>query len=463
MRTNVTFPIGNIALLDKIDLQYNFFGSLFGGIATKAKNLEKSAKLFVCNRLGKSTSIHRIKSVYPEEMFQQLGFSKDPAERSLYRDLERIGNNFVFILENYQNLIKKHNLVSNNQFMDFSSTYFEGNKAELGAKGYSRDSRPGKNQVVFGIGTGINSIPSALTIHTGNLPDSKHFKFMLNTSKKILEEGSMLIFDCGANTKQNKKKILEAKFNYLTLKPKKVSSYRQYTKLFNEQDKQRIEMNNRAYECVKAVEEGETKYIFFSQALKEKQLEKKEKKFQKAIEAGDSKLKKVKKHKPLAEYPSREGIIVATGSVQKTLAEIPNPYINGLEGFFILESSVNEDPEKMLKLYKDKDKAEKLIRNMKEGTDLRPIQHWSTPAILGYILVVFLTNCLINLTLNLAPKPLVRNTKLLKKYLNNLTLTVVYPPEGFRFHILANVSEEILSVLGDFIYKYEDKTLKLRW
>jgi len=57
----------------------------------------------------------------------------------------------------------------------------------------------------------------------------------------------------------------------------------------------------------------------------------------------------------------------------------------------------------------------------------------------------------------------VKNLKLLKKYLNNLTLTVVYPKNRFRFRVLANVSPEILVILGDFIYKYEDKSLDLRW
>jgi len=57
----------------------------------------------------------------------------------------------------------------------------------------------------------------------------------------------------------------------------------------------------------------------------------------------------------------------------------------------------------------------------------------------------------------------VKNVKLLKKYLMKLTVTVVYPPNGFRFHILANISPEILSILGNFIDKYRDKTLPLRW
>ena len=143
--------------------------------------------------------------------------------------------------------------------------------------------------------------------------------------------------------------------------------------------------------------------------------------------------------------------------------EIKNPFITGLEGYFILESSVDDNPAKILKLYKDKDKAEKLIRNMKEGTELRPIRHWSTNAIIGYLFIVFLTNCLINLTHFLAKLPVVKNLKLLKKFLNNLTLTIVYPKNKFRFQVLSNISEEILAILGDFVHKYEDKSLDLRW
>lgn len=151
------------------------------------------------------------------------------------------------------------------------------------------------------------------------------------------------------------------------------------------------------------------------------------------------------------------------GSLQTTLDAIENPRINGLEGFFILESSLDIEPESALALYKDKDKAEKLFRNIKEGTELRPMRHWSKDAIIGYILVIFLTNFLVNLTLLRAPNPVVKNTKLLKKYLSKLTLVVIYPPSGFKFSVLANICPEIMSILGDFIEKYRDKSLPMRW
>ena len=130
---------------------------------------------------------------------------------------------------------------------------------------------------------------------------------------------------------------------------------------------------------------------------------------------------------------------------------------------FILESSLDDEPEKVLILYKDRDKSEKLIRDMKEGAELRPIRHWSKWAIIGYLVIIFLTNCIINLSLFLAEKPVVKNVKLLKKFLNNLTLTIVYPKNRFRFSVLANESKETRSVLGDWLDKYRDKSLELRW
>lgn len=463
MRKNITFAIGNVVLIDKINAKFDFFEQVFKGISTRAKNVKESAKLFIYNRLGKCVSINRITSVYPVELFEHLDFRKVPKNRTFYRDLERIGKYHKVILANYQTLLNDNKLASEKQFADFSSSYFEGSKSELGGLGYSRDNQPGKKQVNFGISTGMNGIPSALTIQKGNVQDKKHMKFMLNTVKKVLSKKSLLIFDCGGNTKANKEKILNLEFNYLTLKAKNKATYQKYLKLFRQDEKHTFSFNKRKYECVKLVEGKETKYIIFCEELKKDQVRKREKKFEKELKKNDSKLRKTKKGKVLDAYLSREGYILTKGSIQKILGEVKNPFITGLEGFFVLESSVNESPEKILRTYKDKDRAEKLIRDMKEGTELRPIRHWSKLAVIGYLLIVFLTNCIINLSLFLSKNSIVKNVKLLKKYLNNLTLTIVYPKNRFRFTILSNISEEIQVILGDSIKKYEDKSLDLRW
>jgi len=463
MKTNVTFSIGNVAIIDKVNEKFQLFNKLFDNLGTKAKNIKNSAKLFSYNRLGDCVSISQLTSVYPEELFKRLGFKEMPAERSLYRDLDRIGERVPFLHGRYQEIIKKNHLASEKQFLDFSSSYFEGHKSKLGELGYSRDHEPGKEQLTFGVSTGINNIPSALTIQKGNVQDKKHMKFMLKMVKHLLKDDSMLIFDCGGNTEPNKKRIRKLNYHYLTLKPKKKKTYKKYIEIYQNSPKKTIVINGIKYKCVKVVESAEVQYIFYSNELAKDQKKKRDKKFERELEKNNSKLAKVKKGKLLGTYISNEGYILAKGSIQKTLDEIPNPFITGLEGYFILESSVDDEPEKMLRLYKDKDKAEKLIRNMKEGTELRPIRHWSTTAIIGYLFIIFLTNCLINLTHFLAKLPFVKNVKLLKKFLNNLTLTVVYPKNRFRFTVLSNISPEIKMILGDFAYKYEDKSLDLRW
>lgn len=467
MRENVTFPVGNVSLFEKVDKHYDFSNALFGKIGGKAKDFAKYTKILICNKMSHSVSVHQIPKVYPKDAFELMGLTDTPSERKLYRTVESLGDKHQFVLTRYQELLRDHNLISDKQFIDFSNSGIEGNNSDLCQFGFPKDHRRNKRQINFGICTGINEIPTALTIQKGNVNDKSHFKAMLNVSEKILPEGSLLIFDCGGNTKKNKDAVLATGHHYLTLKPKKKTVYKKFIKIFKDKKKKgscpEIELNGTKYECCKSKSGNEINYIFFSEEMEKNMIVMRKASFEKELLKNEKKLKKVKKHKNLGSFATKEGHIILQGKLQKTLDTIPNPKITGLEGYFILESSVDTEPEKMLALYKDKDKAEKFIRGLKEGLEIKPIRHWSTNAIIGYILLTFLTNFMINLTLHFAKKPQVRNVKLLKKYMNNLTVTVIYPPNGFKFRVLSNVSKEILSVLEDFTRIYEDKSLKLRW
>lgn len=461
MKTNTAVSIGNLALIEKVDGEIQLFARLFRNIGGKAKNLIPSTKLFFYNRLSDCFSINRLRSGYQSELFDLLKFSKSPSDRTFYRDLVRIGKNQTFILNNYQTIVSEENLVADKQFIDFSSSYFEGKGGELGAYGYSRDHEPGKKQLTFGISTGINGIPTALTIQKGNVQDKAHFRFMLKTSEAVLKENSLLIFDTGGNTKENKRLIREKKLHYLTLKSKKVGPYRKAIEQYKSGTKITFSINEVEYSCVKISSQGETNYIFFCEKLKREQLALKERNFKRMLEKNKPILKKTKTGKIIDELITEEGIVTTKGTLQQTLAQMENPKINGLEGFFILESSLDIEPERALALYKDKDKAEKFFRSIKEGTELRPMRHWSKDAIIGYILVIFLTNFIINLTLLRAPNTVVKNVKLLKKYLSKLTLTIISPEDRGKTRVVANISSEIESFLGDFWKKYLEKTTLL--
>lgn len=456
MRNNISYNIGFLILVDKVDKQYNLFESVFGQLKGKAKHFIQSAKMFINNRLDKCVSVSNLTEIYPTEWFEQLGFNESPKERTTYRDLERIGIRYKFIVEKTQQLLKRYGLMDKIQFVDFSSEYFEGDKAELGALGYSRDNQPGKKQIVFGISTGMNGIPSGLTIQKGNVQDKEHMQIMLKLVKIVLEVGSLVIFDCGGNTKDNKAEIISSKLNYLTLKPRHRETYKKYIEIYKSSKKEIFYINNVKYKCVKVIDEN-VKYIFHSKSLYKKLRKNRSKKYLRDLLKGDKLLVKIKKGRSIGEHISRDGNILLRGEIQKTLSDIKNPYITNLEGFFILESSVNEDSYKMLKLYKNKDYAEKLIRNMKEGTELRPINHISKEAIIGYMVVVFLANLIVQLSHLSSNGNVDKNLKLLKKSLNRLTVTMIYDKSVLKFSVLSNISEEIREILGDSLKNFGEK------
>jgi len=461
MRTNVAFPIGAVALIDKADAQTGFFRAVFDGLGGRARDFIPCVKLLMANKLEESVAIHRILDFTPQEKLSMLGFTKQTSDRTLNRTLERIGEKRLFVLDNYQRWVKDNGLVDNTQNIDFSSSYFEGNDCKLAKLGYSRDHQPGKLQLTYGISLGANGMPTAMTIQKGNENDRKHMGKMLRLSAKILVPGSLLVFDCGGNTRENKRKILRLGFNYLTLRGKKVGPYKEAIAFFRSAPQAQIERNGVVCHCAKREKDGEFQYVFFSQKLADDQLAKKGRKFEKDLKKGVGLEKKVRAGKELCRHVYEEGWIIAEGKLQKSLGKVANPHINGIEGFFILESSLDSEPSEVLRLYREKDCVEKFIRDLKEGAEMRPIRHWSKNAVIGYLLIVFLTNALANLTHFLAGSSAVKNLKLLKKYLNNLTVAVIYPKNWFRMAVISNFSAEMRALFGDFIRKYGEIELQM--
>jgi transposase len=171
--------------------------------------------------------------------------------------------------------------------VDFSSSYFEGKKCGLARLGYSRDHEPGKPQLIYGISIGANTIPTALTIQKGNVNDRKHMKSMLRLCSKILAPESLLVFDCGGNTKENKKKIRKFGFNYPTLRGKKVGPYKEAAAFFKSADLVRVERDGVVCLCAKREKDGEFQYVFYSEKLSCDQLAKKKRKFERELKKGE--------------------------------------------------------------------------------------------------------------------------------------------------------------------------------
>ena len=459
---NTAFSIGAIALIDKVNKDHNLFNYLFDGLDSKQKQFVQLVKLLIHNKLNKDVSEHQILNVYPKELWEYLGFNKQPKERTIYRSLESIGKNINIVNAKVLNFLKENKLLDKIQHIDWSSVFFQGKKADLAKYGYSRDHRPDKKQVAFGVTIGNNNISSIITIQKGNVVDKIHLKRTLKIIAKVFEKNTLLVFDCGANTKENRTKIKKMDFNYLSLKQKKKTAYKKYIKIFKNEKKTTVIIKNQKYTCVKVKDKENTKYIFFSKKRKKELIKGRNKRFIKELEKNKKILTKVKKGKEIKKIYTDEGYIILEGTLQKIFGKMKNPKISGIEGFFILESSLDEEPTQILKTYKNRDKTEKIIKAMKDGLGLRPIRHTNKNAIAGKILITYLANLVICLTLKKAAEPLknkLLDIKLLKKIVNCLTLTRIYQKVGLRIIVLSNITPNIKLIFGGFIKKYEDKSI----
>ena len=101
MKTNTAVSIGSVALIEKVNAEYQFFSRIFNGIGGKAKNLIPSTKLFMYNRLSECFTTNNLLTGYSRELFELLKFNGQPSERTLYRNITRLEKKHQFILEQY--------------------------------------------------------------------------------------------------------------------------------------------------------------------------------------------------------------------------------------------------------------------------------------------------------------------------------------------------------------------------
>jgi hypothetical protein len=98
--------------------------------------------------------------------------------------------------------------------------------------------------------------------------------------------------------------------------------------------------------------------------------------------------------------------------------------------------------------------AEKFIRDLNEGAEMRPVRHGSKHAVIGFVLIVFLTKVLVSLIQFFRKNPIVKNLNVLKNFFTDLTLTIVYPKFSFGVRFISNFLPELHPLFGDFIKKY---------
>lgn len=195
------------------------FIDIFGKHKTRGININNLLPALISYKLTDNFSIKKahewINQLEVLEEFTLDSFS----ERTLYRVLDIIGSNREEIICDLQNvLFSRYDFEHTNINMDWTSIVLHGSEASLGKYGYSRDHRPDKKQITVGV-TELSdpiNIPIGMTIEPGNLNDQSHFKKTYQQSNSCLREGSLVIFDKGANSVTNTQMIRADNLQYIT-------------------------------------------------------------------------------------------------------------------------------------------------------------------------------------------------------------------------------------------------------
>jgi transposase len=198
---------------------------------------------------------------------------KEFEERTLFRTLEIVGKNREEIIADIQDcLFQSYDFEHTDINLDWTSLIIYGDKSKLGKYGYIRDHRPDKKQITIGVSklTDPITVPIGLTVKKGNVHDSKHFVDTYRQVRSKLKQGSCIVIDKGAHSKENTNLILADNMKYLTAKKLNKSDDKRI-KSFDKSKAELIDAEKGIY-GIKFVKPSSIDYFFFSETLQKEQL-----------------------------------------------------------------------------------------------------------------------------------------------------------------------------------------------
>jgi transposase len=445
---NITFPIGTVIAVKKYSQKLDF-DSIFSRFKKRGIDLVKLVEALVTYRLTENQSICRASAwINRPDALEQLSLTEFE-ERTLFRALEIIGDDYEMIILLLQKAIfSQYEFPHTDLNMDWTSFVLWGEKAELGKHGYSRGHRPDKKQITVGISQlrAPMNIPIGLTIQPGNVNDQKHFKSTFSQVCPVLKEGSMIVFDKGAQSKDNLDIVLAHKMKYLSAKKLNLSDDKRI-KTFVKSFDNCIDQEKGVYgEIIEYP--SRTDYFFFSEQLQRDQIEAKlrlaerklaeAKEIQNALNKGHSLPKRFLLNNPLVKitYTYQTRLSELTEDQAKKLVQAAE--INGREGFFCLVSSEKLTLSQALETYRMKDAIEKIFQSLKNDIDIKPLRVWTTKSLCGVILIGFLAQLIISL-IRYDYKPIQQIApKFIKISLMNLTVTIEHTKTTTKRKIYSN-------------------------
>ncbi|MFA5312272.1 MAG: hypothetical protein WC375_03000 [Methanomassiliicoccales archaeon] len=228
--------------------------------------------------------------------------------------------------------------------LDWTSIVYYGDMAKLAKHGYSRDHHPEERQFTLGAAqlAPPYDVPIGLTVEAGNVNDQAHMKVTYGQVSRLLSPGSLVVFDRGANDKDNLDWIGLDRNDYLTAKKLNASDDPIFDS-FSKTAWECIDADAGVYALKKAFP-SRVNYYFFSEKLKKEHLKSRRRKaerllaeaisIQNSLDKGKKLPKRFRINNPLVEVKYDYQTKLVGMDEEEALRLLLEDVIDGREGCF---------------------------------------------------------------------------------------------------------------------------------
>ncbi len=348
-------------------------------------------QLMIAERINEPSS--KLQSHFNQSEY--IGFSdKEIPLHHFYRTLD--------ILSKEEDLIKKHIFTQQHNlfstvldvvFYDVTTLYFESQVQQddvLRQKGYSKDGKAHKTQIVLGLLVDKNRNPITYQIYQGNTYEGGT---MIDALKKMKTQFTIdrviVVADSAMIDKGNRDFMVKNQIDYIIGDSIKSLGKNIREKLINKE-------NHKSIKGLFTYTEVEYKGRRLICTYSEKRARKDAFGRQKLIDKANRWLNEPSKYKQIKKRGAGRFI---TTTEQGTPIELDKQRIEQdtkYDGFKALSTTTDLDIEIILSKYRDLFEVEHSFRALKSQLEIRPVYHWTDKRIRGHILMCFIAFTFIN-------------------------------------------------------------------
>jgi transposase len=339
-----------------------------------------------------------------------IGLGEPIALQHLYRTLDHLAINNQLVQTHIYN--QHSNLFTYELdvvFYDVTTFYFDSDEVVEGAlrqKGFGKDGKIGKTQILFSLLIDKNKVPIGFQIFKGSQFEGHTFKDAINTLKKkynikriiVVADSGMLNGDNIGLFEKDKeadgyeyivgdrlKGLSEEAIAYLTNLKNYIA-----VKIEKEADQQQADNNEDIFLLYTTyIYKGRTIICTWSSKRAAKDKADREEKIKKAH--------KMLKTPSLIERKSKRYFIKSDNDKKYELDQEQIKWQAKFDGFkAIATNAADIKPEIALEKYKDLYKIEQSFRTFKSYLETRPMFHWTDKRIEGHLVLCYIAFCLLN-------------------------------------------------------------------